>query len=460
MTSVVPVLTAILAIVASGTAVLSSVWPQETQNPGTRWFRRTFGILLGLGCWSGSYAATLFLLGASPLSRLGKDILLALAGAVCLVLFRRRTQQPPHQTVRINWRTSGLLLAAIGLAIAIFTLRTLRAPEGAWDAWAIWNLRARFLVRAGNEFAVAFSPDIAWSHPDYPLLLPGLVAQGWLVIGYESVVVPAILAATFALLTVGMLAFGVESIQRNDHGTTTAFLLLGTPGFVALASEQYADVLLSAYVLGGYSLAARYLESDDPRATRLLVLSGLSASMAAWTKNEGIVFGLALIFAMIIHDRSAFHDEQWWRPIGSFALGALPFSVLLMWFKILYAPPNDLQEQFNSALLMNRAMDPGRFLKIAGGVAAELVAFRRWGLFLLAVLGYIVAKRLAGPSPRSSRVLLTGIAMSVVGFLLVYWLVSEDPAWHMRTSFGRLLLQTWPTLLLAVVVQTAPEHKR
>ena len=43
-------------------------------------------------------------------------------------------------------------------------------PYGGWDAWAIWNLKARFLFFGIDDGAWAqmFAPEVVWNHPDYP----------------------------------------------------------------------------------------------------------------------------------------------------------------------------------------------------------------------------------------------------------------------------------------------------
>jgi len=76
--------------------------------------------------------------------------------------------------------TIGLAIVA-GLLCVIYlpvVREHLRAtPHGAWDAWAIWNLRARFLAGPGDAWRAAFDDALAWSHTDYPLLLPATVAR-------------------------------------------------------------------------------------------------------------------------------------------------------------------------------------------------------------------------------------------------------------------------------------------
>ena len=44
----------------------------------------------------------------------------------------------------------------LGCALIAFILFSVAEPHGGWDAWAIWNLRARFLFRGGEVWRDAF----------------------------------------------------------------------------------------------------------------------------------------------------------------------------------------------------------------------------------------------------------------------------------------------------------------
>ena len=70
--------------------------------------------------------------------------------------------------------------AGVALVVAgLFLEHSIRYPDGGWDAVAIWNLRARALFAAPQQPGLVFSPELPAQHPDYPILLPALVAHGW-----------------------------------------------------------------------------------------------------------------------------------------------------------------------------------------------------------------------------------------------------------------------------------------
>ncbi|HEX5034191.1 MAG TPA: hypothetical protein VFW62_06910, partial [bacterium] len=99
---------------------------------------------------------------------------------LAVLLWRRKCRVQPWLTPAGPKPHPALMLAALALlaiALALFWLETQRLPHGQYDAWIFWNMRARFLFRAGEEWRQAFS----WrtTHGTYPLLLPSIIVQAW-----------------------------------------------------------------------------------------------------------------------------------------------------------------------------------------------------------------------------------------------------------------------------------------
>ena len=127
-----------------------------------------------------------------------------------------------------------------------FVAASVTAPHGIWDAWAIWNARARFLFRGYPDvWTQAFSPELDWSHPDYPLLVPVSVARAWAYIGGERITVPILLAATFCAGIVATAAMSVSRSATAWRGVLTAVMILASPAFLANAVAQCADIPLA-----------------------------------------------------------------------------------------------------------------------------------------------------------------------------------------------------------------------
>jgi hypothetical protein len=335
------------------------------------------------------------------------------------------------------------------LATAFFAEHTLRHPDGGWDAWAIWNLRARFLARGGAGFRAAFSPEILfWAHQDYPLLVPGAVAQAFLLARSESPWVPAAVSYTFAAAAVALLGAAARELRGAGWGALAALALLSTPCFVGFAANQQADVPLGALLLAACALTAIALESGQARA---LLPAGFAASLAAWTKNEGALY-LSCVAAALLATRWAPPRERV-RGLLRFALGALPVLTLVAWFKLRVAHESDL---FGGASA-SRILDASRWGELLAALPRRIVYFQDWALWLvaeIAVLAILLPRLSRRPAARAIGM---AIALALAVTMAVYVLQPHPLLWFFRASIDRVLIQLWPSALLATVLALAPQ---
>jgi Dolichyl-phosphate-mannose-protein mannosyltransferase len=413
--------------------------------------RAALALLFGLGIWSVAWTVALFAFGPDPRIRLVKDGLLA-AGGLAVVAFRTRRGSPsdPEQQTQgapVPRRLRAAAATAAAFATVFFVEHTLRYPDGGWDAWAIWNLRARFLARGGEGFRAAFSPELLfWAHPDYPLLLPGIVAQGFLLDRGEPLWIPAAAAYGFAALLVVLLGAAVRELRGAVWGALAALALLSTPCFVGFAANQQSDVPVGAYLLAACALSALAVETGR---RRLLALAGAAASLAAWTKNEGLVYFLALGAALLAVRWAAFPDRV--RGLLRYASGALPILALLAWFKLRVAHTNDLLAPASFESLL----DARRWTELIGALLRRIVFFQNWSLWLLAELLVLIALLPRLPPRPSSRILGLAVALALSAISVVYAFQPHELVWFVRASADRVLIQLWPSIVLATVLTLA-----
>lgn len=436
---------ALCAAFLFGTGLCAAALPR----PLSRALVLVLGAALGLAAFSASYAASLFLFGADSRVRLAKDALLAAVGAFLLWRHREglavaRAASPRGAEVP-RWLWALFACAAV-VACALFIEHSLRFPDGGWDAWMIWNLRARALARAGAGFKVAFSQDnVFWAHQDYPLLVPGLVAQSFLLTGSESVLIPVGVAWSLATLSVALLTVGLAKLRGLRWGLLAGLALLATPSFVSFAANQQSDVPMGLFVLCACSALALALEQS--REPKLLLLAGAAASTAAWTKNEGSLYLLALLLALAFVPR-ALPLRARARDAALFLAGALPVLLLLALFKLEYAHTNDLVHFTSSQTALERATDLHRWGELLFAWLRRIVYFQDWALFLLAeVLALLfVVPRL--PWRPSTRVLGAALALAVCAWVPMYILQPHPLLWFFRASIDRLTNHLWPSILL------------
>ena len=415
--------------------------------------RIALGLGLGLGLSSAAWAAALLLGFTSAGARLGKDAALLALGAALLWWSRAAARAETAGRVPAAAGLPGaprwlklVFGAACVIPAALLVEHNLRFPDGGWDAWMIWNLRARSLYRAGPAFRAAFSPDLVfWAHQDYPWLVPGLVAQGFFAAGSESPLIPALIGAALAALAVAVLVLTLRELRGAGWGLLGGLVLLGTPCLVAFTANQQSDVPLGAMLLLGTATLSVALERGD---ARLFALAGAGASLAVWTKNEGALYLAALLAALLLHGER--------RRAGLFLLGAAPVLALFAGFKLFVAHTNDLAAASETAL--SRAADPQRWGELALASLRRVFFFQNWALWLLAVPAALWL--LPRPWGKATRVLLTALALSLAALMPVFILQPHPLLWFFRAAIDRLLIQLWPTAILAVLLSLAPARAR
>jgi hypothetical protein len=365
-----------------------------------------------------------------------------------------------------------VLLCAIGVSSWILS----RHPHGDWDAWAIWNLRARFLYRGGEQWTAAFSPHLAWSHPDYPLLVPAAVARGWTYAGQETMLVPWLIACLFGAATVGLLMSVLALLRGPGQGYLGGLVLLATPYYLQLTAAQCADVPLAFFFLAGVSLFEVHVRVGSD--LRLPLLAGLLTALAAWTKNEGSMF---LVVTVLVRLLSAVRNRTCRnavRELLAFGLGALPVLAVLIYFKIYFAPGNDLIAGQGWQAARDRLLDVGRYFVIVLYYGAAILLIGPGAVVVLAGYLWLVGPASAGAHRRIGHAAAV-LAGMLAGYAVVYLLapaplvwyrdglkiihepIWQDLTWLIWSSLHRLLMQLWPAALLAFFLATAtPEEAR
>jgi hypothetical protein len=383
---------------------------------------------------------------------------LALAGILALAILSKRS------VPEFEWASgppvpkylTGLFLLTAAIGVIVFVVYSLNKPHGDWDAWSIWNLRARFFVRGGQYWKDAFTSQLAWSHPDYPLLLPGIVAMLWTLAHTESTAAPIGVAFLFGLGAAGVLTSTLGILRGKAQGLVGGILLIGTVSFTGNTANQYADIPLSFAIIA--SLALLCLQDRHPEDLRFSILAGLTAGFAAWTKNEGLMFLAVLIVARILAIVRYGNRSAMLPQLLRFAAGCLPPLAVVAFFKFRFATANDLMSRSSHDVIAH-VTDFGRWVTtIQGFIKAPFVV----GGFLvpLAVLvaGYwfLVRFNVDARDRLSLGTLVTTLSLMVIGDFAVYVLLSGDVAWHMNTSMERLFLQLWPAGVLAFFLAANP----
>jgi len=413
-------------------------------------FLFSLGTGLGIGIASCLYFVSLALAGPSLLVVAGLGAIMA-AAAIFLGM------KAKYRGTALEWAPgpatptylTGLLLLAVAIAAAMFLFHSLNKPHGEWDAWSIWNLKARFLYRGGEFWKDALSNQIPNSHPDYPLLMPSIVAMCWTLARADSISVPIGVAFLFTLGVSGLLISALGILRGKTQAFIAGILALATSSFVQLGAMQYADVPLSFYMLA--TLALLCLQDRFPSDPRFSIAAGLTAGFAPWTKNEGWLFLAAVLLARLIvilrFGNRALLGPQFLR----IATAALPPVAVVAFFKLRFAPPADLFAQKPADLLAHIAIF-GRWVITLEGLVKVLFLIGGFLVPIVVVLGlyWLLVRFHVEDRDRTplATVLLT-LGLMLAGEFAAYVSLPPDIVTLLNVSLERLVMQLWPAGLLA-----------
>lgn len=430
------------------------------RNMQPRWAAILFDAALGTGIGIGVTSIIFLLLdvagAASRAAIFGIDIVLVAVLAWLWIRTRPVHGTPDSSAEPPGFRWTWLLALAFGLVLLIAWIRLVQMavalPVGEWDAWALWNLRAKFLAGPGGAWRYALSPLLNNTHPDYPLLLPAFVAHVWKAGGAVDTIASAVTALLFFGALIALLVSALVLLRGAASALLAGLVLLSTTSLLVWAPSQYADIPLAFYYLAAIGLIL--LDSSPNGGGRWpLFWAGLCAGFAAWTKNEGIAF---LVCILIVFPALTL----WQRRAGAMVralwllAGAAPGALLTVWLKFFLAPAVDpLITQRGSSL--TRLHDLSRYVEVASGFFSNLLNLGSGvanPLILLLILGIFLRWRLEEPYRLPTAIATLTLMLVFLSYCGVYLVTPYGLTWQIQSSFNRLILQVWPSFLLVFFV--------
>jgi hypothetical protein len=363
-----------------------------------------------------------------------------------LVVLRRANFHRPSSW--LIYALAGMLVAGGALALYSFWAGAVLRPFGNFDAYAIWNLRARSLLLVNPEtWPQAFSPLLSWkAHADYPLLWPITLLRAWQELGSQWPQAGQTQAIGFGLACAGLMFTGLLRLRGLGQATLGTLLLVSMPWFITYNVFQQADGPLAYFYLIVILLLYKYEQNNNPA---ILTLAGLGAGLAGWTKNDGLVFILAVwIYLLVRFGR---------RPFGKSLGGLVPFGVgvllplvTILIFKVRLAPEGDLLGTQTLAQMLAKMIDPTRWGLILAAIGAALPTLGGWSWPAAAAIP--LYGLLAGKAPGGRGFWLwLALGLTLAGYVAVYLVTPHDLAWHLQYSLARLLFHLLPASLFLLL---------
>jgi len=423
----------------------------------------SFGV--GFGVFSSLVFLFLLIFGPSQKALIVTE---AVTGAGIIVYKARNWRRYPNakESARAPANAGSGLMRILGLcfyfvlaaSLTTTVVLIIKLPHGDWDAWSIWNLKARYIFRSGADWRNAFSGVLQYSHRDYPLLLPLSIAGSWILTGRETLGEAATLSFLFTLAIIVLLASSLGTLRSRGQGYVAGLLLMSSALFIPEGASQLADVPAGFFYLAAAVSVALY-HSSTTSDSRLLALAGLAASLAAWTKNEGILFLVAMTTALFLFGYPKASLTMRARRMAPFLAGAIPVVFILGAFKVLVSgAANDI---LSAESRLQRLLTISRYKETGEAFAASLWGYGGWGISGVVLLAAYLALLGVSVNPKNKatvHTLLGALCIMFAGLLFVFVLTPYDLVWHLHSALPRLLLQMWPMFLLAFfLVARTPE---
>ncbi|HVT44119.1 MAG TPA: hypothetical protein VMT00_07000 [Thermoanaerobaculia bacterium] len=327
--------------------------------------------------------------------------------------------------------------ATILLTLWGYAIYATIAPNPQYDFIVLWGLKARAFWHArGIDWDFLHDPLNIDAHVDYPLHLPLMLDGVWVLQGgwddrWIGLLFVAI-AAGVVLVIRGVL---LEELDSPYFGRFAALAMMPA---ALVPWVGMAEGPLIAYGTSGALFLRRGLRLDDRSS---IVLGSVLLGFAGLMKNEG----LAIVAAAMV---------------GYFATRrgrARPFEVLLPAIAIV-----------GSWLVVQRVMGFRSELLTDGPIDRLLLHLRELPIFIEAVMGNPLGKRLFWIGAlvailaririvlRDERLLASVVALQFLAYIGVYMITPYSLAWHLETSWERVLNLIVLPLAFLAFTQLAP----
>ena len=367
----------------------------------------------------------LFLMGISftPLSlTVGHILLLIILTTLTLRCHKTSTEMPPRKTNSFPQSIDVLYLLLIAATLIASLYYVLSMPTFYWDTFTNWNMRAKHLYATGTLFAEHMI------HMEYPVLLHSLQASYMQLPGWNDTLANL---STFLLSLCSLSS--LFCLTNRQYGRSVAlfslWLITSVPLITLHLRQGYADIHVAFSILLAAVLLHAYRENEE---TPLLILSTLFVVAAAWTKLEGLYFGVCIWILLVILRMLSTRSPQPFLPWGLLILLSL-FWPILLWSRGLSASPHTVQFQWHLGEIP-RAFE-ALFLKGTFGM--------HWYAILVALLVSV--------SQKTWKTLLHHIvfqwAIVSLGLLFIIYFLTSEAIWLLNgKTFSRTMLI--PTVLL------------
>jgi hypothetical protein len=404
----------------------------------------------GVGIW-GTILFLASLAGFTP----NRTVLILISFATVALLvflrFRERLLLPSKPaSLRKKWDARSILggFAAVVIVLTAVNVAVEALTPGLYDidSYAIWLLKAKIAASQPLRPVPDFlrDPSLSFSHQDYPLGFPLIVAGAYAATGGIDVQLGKLVLLPIYLSLVAVIYAALRGMVRRADALAITAVFAAAPVLRQHAGIPVAEVLL---VLMHACTLVMLWEWMEKGGRRNLMVAGAFAAFAAFAKNEGLallplIFLAALIFACIRRRRQLVLD--------AFLSILLATALIAPWLIYRHFLPHTHEDYGGRLSSFSTVVnDLRRLRQVLPVYLGHLMEFNTvGGIWLVLIVAALIGWRAFGRLPVVLFwfILLAHLAVYAATFMVTPW--DLDILIPMVTS--KLLLHIAPTAALLI----------
>ncbi|MFA5059568.1 MAG: glycosyltransferase family 39 protein [Candidatus Omnitrophota bacterium] len=422
--------------------LITSVALRKSQNIGSFLFC-LLSVGIGLGASSTLIFFSFLLCGGFNIP----IIILLHAGltlALAMILFAGRYRHIKFNANQIF--SSWVYIILFAAASYVVYILACSHPFGEWDGWAVWNMKAKFLIASTSNWKDLFQ-ELHWhTQPDYPLLLPMINVWGSTMIQKYSPQVPFWTGIIFTVACPALVFSGLKQYAENRTALLGSCLILFLPAYIYLGTTQYADIVFAYYLL---AVCVCFVLFTREKENGFGILLGLFLGFLSFSKNEGFVAFL-LFFILIFFYRCRPFKKIWTNlssllPVVQGLIFTLPAPLI---FKFFLSPAN-------RDITLKNSPSSLKFLNWEGCYLVTTSFFQEissavWNYLWIALAILIVWRAPRFIKKESGVLTLFFLCYALCVFFVYLTTANFDLMWRLSRTLQRILFCLLPSLVFLV----------
>jgi len=352
----------------------------------------------------------------------------------------------PGGMLKAGRMLSVFLSSGIVFEIAYSFFRALIKPIESYDAVAIYAIKAKIFYVARSIPEEFFSKlSSLFPHPDYPLNIPIFQAFLYGAMGSLNDQLVKIIFPLYFVSILAVLYFSVRRFAGSLYALLFTFILATIAQFNAYSTNGYIDLPLAYYCFISAILLFKYFE--DTKKGYFVVLSAMMAGLAAWTKNEGILYCavslcLFALFLIVNRRKVSIRDAG-----GLFVYAGIIFIIYSpwLWTKAVYAITNvDVGPlSITPAAMVKQSY---KALPILYEFQRQFFGPKKWNLIWIVAMFAVLFnyKKLFN---KTLYYITAYLIFVFCGYILIYLISNVEIRYFLNTTWSRFPIHFMPVLV-------------